>query len=143
MWSIISHYLHKHLFIMGGGRAYYQWCLFCVVAWLLCCSIRLMMSGLICWWNSCGMECDSDVVVCWGYVVLVWWRFWCILWEVCSGDCVVLVCMVLVAWLLLFAWCVSVCLCWQCVWEGLGATVGVFGCVMVVWGLLVGWNGVW
>ena len=71
MWSIISHYLHKRSFAMGGGRAYYQWCLFCVVAWLLRCSIRLIMSGLICWWNNCGMGCDSDVVVCRGYMVLV------------------------------------------------------------------------
>ena len=29
------------------------------------------MSGLICWWNNCGMGCDSDVVVCRGYMVLV------------------------------------------------------------------------
>ena len=31
----------------------------------------------------------------------------------------------------------------RCVWEALGATVDVVGCVMVVWVLLVGWNGVW
>ena len=73
MWSVcISHYLYRRSFVMGGGRAYYQWCFFYDVAWLLRCSIRLIMSGLICWWNSYSMRCDSGVVVCWGCVVLVW-----------------------------------------------------------------------
>ena len=63
MWNVISHCLYRHSVVMGGSRAYYQQCLFCDVAWLLRCSIRLMMPGLICWQNSCGKGCDSDVVV--------------------------------------------------------------------------------
>ena len=57
---------------LGGGRMYYQRCFFCDVVWLFRCSIKLMMSGLNYWWNSCGMGCDSDVVVCWGCMILVW-----------------------------------------------------------------------
>ena len=44
-----------------------------------------------------------------------------------------LVCMVLVDCLLLFAWCVSVCLYWRCIWEDLGVTVDVVGCVIALW----------
>ena len=75
VWSytvIISHYLDKCSFVMSGGRTYYQRCLFCVVAWLVRCNMRLIMSGLIFWCNNCVMGCDSDVVVCCGYMVLVW-----------------------------------------------------------------------
>ena len=72
VWICIPHSLYGRSVELGGGRTYYRWCLFCDVAWLLRCNIKLMMSGLICWWKSCGMGFDSDVVVCWGCIVFVW-----------------------------------------------------------------------
>ena len=36
------------------------------------------MAGLICFWNSCGLGCDTvamlmvEVVMCWSFRVLVW-----------------------------------------------------------------------
>ena len=63
MWS------YNLALFMNDGRVYYQRRLFYVV-WLLHCNMRLMILGLICRWNNCCMGCDSDVVVCWGFMVL-------------------------------------------------------------------------
>ena len=100
MWSvvcvcgvIISHYLHELSFVISGSRGYYWQCLLCCLVATL--YYEVIMSGLICWWNNRGIRCDNDAIVCLGYMVLVWWHFWCILWEVCCGGCVVLLCMVL------------------------------------------------
>ena len=110
---------------------------------------RFKMVGLICLWNSCSMKCDTvamfgvEVIVCWGFRVLVWLRSWCILWELCCGRCVVLVFVVLVDWLLLFSWCVIVGLyCW-CTWEDLLAKVDVVMCVVFVGVLWVRWDSIW
>ena len=103
------------------------------------------MAGLISLWNSNGMGCDVvtmllvEVVICWGFMVLVWLclccnmlKFllclWRVLWEGCCGSCVVLISVGLHCW-------------W--VWEAWGAEVDGRWCVVFVRVFWVGWDGMW
>ena len=103
------------------------------------------MAGLISLWNSYGMGCDvvamllMNVVMCWGFMVLVWLclccnvlKFWLCLWGVlrerCCGGCVVLIGVGLRCW-------------W--VWEAWAAEVDEGWCVVSVRVLWVCWFGMW
>ena len=103
------------------------------------------MAGLISMWNSNSMGCDVvtmlfvEVVMCWGFMVLVWlclccnvlkiWLcLWRVLWEGCCGSCVVLISVGLRCW-------------W--VWEAWGAEVDGGWCVVFVRILWVAWDGMW
>ena len=109
------------------------------IYWLQGWKRRFIIAGLICLWNSCGLGCDTEatsrveVVTCWGFRVLVWLCLWCILWEACPGRCIVLLCVILVDWFLLFVWCGSVGLYCSCTWEDLRTKWMLLVSVLVLW----------
>lgn len=126
-----------------------RWLTVSFLYWLIAVLYQKVMRGLICWLNSCGMGSDTvimlgvDVVVCWDFRGLFWLHLLCILWELCCCGCVVLVCMALLDWLMLFAWCISVCLYCQCTLVDLRTKMDVLMCVVAVWVLWAGWNCIW